>query len=215
MIKAVIFDMDGLIIDSEPLWRKSEMEVFHSMGYHFTEEMCIQTMGMRINEVVKYWHDQFIWSTPTIDQVIENIQNKLIENVMNHGKALEGVDVAIKCLKSKNILTAIASSSSFKIIAAVTEKLKLENKFDLIHSAENEIEGKPHPAVFLTTANKLGVKPEECLVLEDSNFGMQAGINAGMKVIVIPEKDTQPDWIKNAHYYYKSLSDINWKNHLS
>lgn len=215
MIKAVIFDMDGLIIDSEPLWRKSEMEVFHSMGYHFTEEMCIQTMGMRINEVVKFWHDQFNWSTPTIDQVIENIQNKLIENVLKYGKELEGVNTAIEYLKRNNILTAIASSSSFKIIAAVTQKLKLEDKFELIHSAENEIEGKPHPAVFLTTANKLGVKPEKCLVLEDSNFGMQAGINAGMKVIVIPEKDTQPEWMYNAHYNYASLSEINWENHIS
>ena len=134
--------MDGLIIDSEPLWRKSEMEVFHSMGYHFTEEMCIQTMGMRINEVVKYWHDQFEWQSPSIEEVIENIQDKLIENVMNYGKALEGVETAIEYLKNKNILTAIASSSSFKIIAAVTEKLKLEDKFDLIHSAENEIEGR-------------------------------------------------------------------------
>jgi len=215
MIKAVIFDMDGLIIDSEPLWRKSEMEVFHSMGYHFTEEMCIQTMGMRINEVVKYWHDQFEWQSPSIEEVIENIQDKLIENVMNYGKALEGVETAIEYLKNKNILTAIASSSSFKIIAAVTEKLKLEDKFDLIHSAENEIEGKPHPAVFLTTSNKLGVKPEECIVLEDSKFGMQAGLNAGMKVMVIPEKGTQPDWMESAHCNYTSLSMINWEDHIS
>ena len=215
MIKAVIFDMDGLIIDSEPLWRKSEMEVFHSMGYHFTEEMCIQTMGMRINEVVKYWHDQFGWKSHSIKEVIDNIQDKLIENVKNHGKALEGVDTAIEYLNKRNILTAIASSSSFKIIAAVTEKLKLKDKFNIIHSAENEIEGKPHPAVFLSTSDKLGVKPEECIVLEDSKFGMQAGLHAGMKVIVIPEKGTQPDWIKNANYHYSSLSEINWKDHIS
>ena len=69
--------------------------------------------------------------------------------------------------------------------------------------------------MFLTTANKLGVKPEECLVLEDSNFGMQAGINAGMQVIVVPEINTHPEWMNNAHYNYASLSEINWEDHIS
>jgi len=212
--KAVIFDMDGLIIDSEPLWRKSEMEVFKSIGYHFTEDMCIQTMGMRIDEVVQYWHNIFEWREPSIDEVVDKIQKKLIENVKLHGKALDGVDYSIKMLKDNGYQIALASSSSLKIIDVVLNKLSLHNSFDVVHSAQDEEFGKPHPAVFLTTANRLNIVPENCIVLEDSKAGMLAGLNANMKVIVIPEKLTKPDWISSAHTTLNSLNDLNL-NHLS
>ena len=215
MVKAVIFDMDGLIIDSEPLWRMAEMEVFKSIGYDFTEEMCIQTMGMRVDEVVKYWHDQLHWKEPTVNLVIDGIINKVIEKVKLHGTALPGVYQTIQLLKEKQCPIALASSSSSKIINTVLQQLSLHDSFDVVHSAENEEFGKPHPAVFLTAAEKLDVEPENSLVLEDSKAGMEAGLRAGMQVIVIPEINTQPDWIKKAHYHYRSLSDINWNIHLS
>ena len=208
-IKAVIFDMDGLIIDSEPLWRKAEMAVFKSMGYDFTEEMCIQTMGMRLDTVVKFWHEKLKWSNPSIEEVVQNIQNKLIENVNNFGEPLEEVIETIKLLKESNIPIAIASSSSFKIISAVTKKLAIESYFDIIHSAENEKQGKPNPAVFNSTAKMLVFNNENCLVLEDSKFGMLAAINAGMKVIVIPENGTKPTWAKEADRTLRSLKDFN------
>jgi len=214
MVKAVIFDMDGLIIDSEPLWRMAEMEVFKSIGYDFTEEMCIQTMGMRVDEVVKYWHDQLHWKEPTVNHVINEIINKVIEKVKLHGTALPGVYQTIQLLKEKECPIALASSSSLKIINTVLQQLSLHDSFDVVHSAETEEFGKPHPAVFLTAAEKLNVEPKNCLVLEDSKAGMEAGLRAEMQVIVVPEINTQPDWIKNAHHYYRSLSDINWKTHL-
>ncbi|MDG2370965.1 MAG: hexitol phosphatase HxpB [Flavobacteriales bacterium] len=210
-IKAVIFDMDGLIIDSEPLWRKSEMEVFQSMGYDFTEEICIQTMGMRLDTVVKFWYEKLKWSHPSIEDVVQNIQNKLIENVSEFGNPIEGVIETIHLLKESNIPIAIASSSSFKIINAVVEKLQLNKVFDVIHSAENEENGKPHPAVFNSTAKMLGFNNENCLVLEDSKFGMLAAINAGMKVIVVPENGKKPEWSKEADRTLSSLKDFNLK----
>ena len=78
-IEAVIFDMDGLIIDSEPLWRKAEIQVFKDIGFHFTEEMCIQTMGMRIDEVVHYWWKKLKWEKPSEKDVINSIQSKMID----------------------------------------------------------------------------------------------------------------------------------------
>jgi sugar-phosphatase len=135
---AVIFDMDGLIIDSEPLWRSAEISVFNTMGYQFTEAMCIQTMGMRIDSVVKFWHKKFKWQTPSIDSVVNNIQNKVIDLVNNQGNPLDGVITTIDLLKRNNIPIAIASSSSTKIINAVVDKLNIKDKFDVIHSAENE-----------------------------------------------------------------------------
>ena len=211
---AVIFDMDGLIIDSEPLWRKAEMDVFNAMGYHFTEEMCIETMGMRLDTVVQFWHNKFKWSSPSVEKVIDNIQNKLIENVINFGKPLAGVLETIQLLKQNNVPIAIASSSSSKIINTVVQKLKLANYFNVIHSAEYEKNGKPHPDVFNTAAKMLGVPNKNCLVLEDSKFGMMAAINAGMRVIVIPESGTLPNWSTKANVTLKSLKEFNLQ-HLS
>ena len=211
---AVIFDMDGLIIDSEPLWRAAEISVFKSMGYQFTDAMCMQTMGMRIDSVVKFWHKKYKWENPSIETVVNNIQNKVIDLVNKQGKPLDGVITTIDLLKRNNIPIAIASSSSSKIINAVVNKLKLKDKFDVIHSAENEKNGKPHPAVFNSTASMLKVANSNCIVLEDSKHGMQAAINAEMKVIVIPEKGTQPTWTNKADLQLKSLTDFNL-SHLS
>ena len=205
---AVIFDMDGLIIDSEPLWREAEISVFKSMGYEFTEQMCIQTMGMRIDSVVEFWHSKFNWEKPTVNTVVNNIQNKVIDLVTKHGKALDGVIETIDLLNKNNIPIAIASSSSSEIINAVVNKLNIKDKFSIIHSAENEKNGKPHPDVFLTTSKLLKIPTNRCIVLEDSNFGMQAAINAGMKVIVIPEKETNPKWSKKSNLTLRSLENF-------
>ena len=210
---AVIFDMDGLIIDSEPLWREAEMTVFKSIGFEFTEQMCIQTMGMRIDAVVNYWHQKLQWKKPTVNSVINSIENQVIELVNKHGKPLNGVIETIELLKKNNIPIAIASSSSTKIIEAVVHKLSIKDYFSVIHSAEKEKNGKPHPDVFLSAAEMLEVNKNRCIVLEDSNYGMQAAINAGMKVIVIPEKGTNPKWIKKANLKLNSLEKFTI-NHL-
>lgn len=210
---AVIFDMDGLIIDSEPLWREAEMTVFKSIGFEFTEQMCIQTMGMRIDAVVNYWHQKLQWKKPTVNSVINSIENQVIELVNKHGKPLNGVIETIELLKKNNIPIAIASSSSAKIIEAVVHKLSIKDYFSVIHSAEKEKNGKPHPDVFLSAAEMLEVNKNRCIVLEDSNYGMQAAINAGMKVIVIPEKGTNPKWSKKANLKLNSLEKFTI-NHL-
>ena len=200
--------MDGLIIDSEPLWRKAEISVFNSMGFEFSDEMCIQTMGMRIDAVIEHWHNKFKWENPSIGEVVNNIQNQVIELVRDYGKPLDGVKETVDELIINKIPIAIASSSSKKIINAVVEKLNLNDKFDVLHSAEDEHFGKPSPDVFLSTAKMLKMENNKCIVLEDSNFGMQAAINAGMKVIVVPEKGTLPNWTKKANLTLQSLENF-------
>ncbi|MDG2343224.1 MAG: hexitol phosphatase HxpB [Flavobacteriales bacterium] len=207
-IKAVIFDMDGLIIDSEPLWRKAEINAFKEIGFHFTDEMCASTMGMRIDQVVAYWWNKLQWTTPSQSDLIENIINKMVHQINTVGEAMPGLEFAIDLLKKNNIPTAIASSSSFLLIDTVVNKLKLKQYFDVIHSAENEQKGKPDPAVFLSTAKLLNVNPKNCLVLEDSKAGMEAGINAEMRTIVIPENGTNPEWSSKAYLKIDSLKDF-------
>lgn len=104
---------------------------------------------------------------------------------------------------------AIASSSSMKIIENVVQKLEIAKYFAVIHSAEFESYGKPHPQVFISTAQKLRVNPEECIVFEDSKYGMIAALAARMKVIVIPEKkDLNASWHTISTMKLKSLSDF-------
>ena len=207
-IEAVIFDMDGLIIDSEPLWRKAEIEAFKEIGFHFTEQMCIQTMGMRIDEVVNYWWNKLKWETPSESNVVNSIQSKMIDLIQKQGVLLPGVLDSLKLLKENNIPIALASSSAMILINAVIDTLKIKSYFNVIHSAENEPAGKPDPSVFLSAAKSLNTKPSKCLVLEDSKAGMEAGLNARMRTVVIPENEINPKWCTKAHKKLKSMKEF-------
>ncbi|NJL79042.1 MAG: hexitol phosphatase HxpB [Richelia sp. RM2_1_2] len=187
MIEAVIFDMDGLLIDSEPLWQQAEIAIFKQVEIILIPSMCVQTKGLRIDEVVEYWYKKYPWNNLSKLQVEEAIVNKLIELICTEGKALAGVEDAINYVKTKDVKIALASSSSSKIINAALEKLNIADNFEIIYSAESELLGKPHPGVYLTTAEKLGVSPQNCLALEDSLNGVLAAKAAQMKCIAIPE----------------------------
>ena len=130
----------------------------------------------------------------------------MIQLIKENGKLLPGIIESLNLLKANDVLIALASSSSMSLINATVDTLKVREFFNIIHSAENEIAGKPNPAVFLSTAKMLNVQPNKCLVLEDSKAGMNAGINANMRTIVIPEKNSNPKW---ANQSYKTLKSIN------
>jgi sugar-phosphatase len=207
-IEAVIFDMDGLIIDSEPLWRKAEIKAFKDIGFQFTEKMCIQTMGMRIDQVVHYWWKKLQWENPKESAIIESIQSKMIDLIQKKGVLLPGVLDSLKLLKENNIPIALASSSAMVLINTVIKTLEIETYFNIIHSAENEPAGKPDPSVFLSAGKSLNIKPSKCLVLEDSKAGMEAGLNATMRTIVIPEKGSNPKWCNRAHKKLNSMKEF-------
>jgi sugar-phosphatase len=180
--------MDGLLIDSEPLWQEAEMLIFKQVGITLTLELCLQTKGLRIDEVVNYWYQKFPWTNLTQLEVAELIVAKVIELIHLKGQPLAGVDRAISYVKQKQVKIALASSSASRIIQAALHKLDLTDMFTEIYSAESEIFGKPHPGVYLTTASKLNVSPQECLALEDSLNGVLAAKAAQMKCIAIPEQ---------------------------
>lgn len=187
MISAIIFDMDGLLIDSEPIWREAEKIIFSEVNITLTDEMCFTTVGLRIDEVVEHWYSKFPWENPTKEIIKNKIIDKVIELILEKGEILPGVMETIQYFHSKYFPLAIASASSQRIIDAVTEKLQIKKYFSIIHSAEFEEYGKPHPAVFISTAKKLNVHPTNCLVFEDSVNGVIAAKAARMKVIAVPE----------------------------
>ena len=187
MIKAVIFDLDGLLIDSEPLWQEAEILIFKRVNIILTPDLCLRTKGLRIDEVVDYWYQRYPWTNLSKQEVAELIVAKLIELIHLKGKPLPGVDEAIAFVRQQPVKIALASSSSLIIIQAALQKLNLSDTFVRVYSAQSEALGKPHPGVYLTTAKQLNVLPQHCLALEDSLNGVLAAKAAQMKCIAIPE----------------------------
>lgn len=186
-LKGVIFDMDGLLIDTEPIWRRSEIEVFGDLGLYLTEEQCMQLMGVRIAEIVDLWYDRHPWTGPTPAQVTETIVQRVIDHVKTEGEPQPGVRQALETVRSAQIPIAIASSSSEEMIAAVIDRLQIREYISVICSADHEPEGKPHPAVYLRAAQRLGIDPTYCLALEDSPNGVLSAKAAGMMCIAVPD----------------------------
>ncbi|MDB4196027.1 hexitol phosphatase HxpB [Flavobacteriales bacterium] len=190
MTKAIIFDMDGVIIDSEPLWKKAIIQIMNNYGYNFDIEMCNRTKGMRVDEVTLFWKEEL--NAPFDSKIVaEEIVEEVIRLISLDGKKMDGLEDLLKRAKSENIRIALASSSSLTIIETVLTRLNISSYFEVVQSAEKEQYGKPHPAVFITAANNLGVSPNNCIVIEDSLNGVIAGKAAKMKVVAIPEPDEQ------------------------
>lgn len=193
MVKAIIFDMDGVLIDSEPLWKEAEKKVFAEVGIPMTTEMCNLTMGYRTIEVAEYWYQRRPWKGKSQEEVSEALIDEVIDRIKATGLEMLSVKEALSFLKDNNFPIALASSSSLRIINVVLDKLEIRSYFDVVCSAEKEPYGKPHPAVFLTAAEKLGVHPSYCLVIEDSVNGVIAAKAARMKVIAIPDASLADD----------------------
>ena len=191
--EAVIFDMDGVLIDSEPLWKIAMEEVFHSLGSKLTKADFQKTVGLRIDEVVHFWNHHENWGVENEQDVEEAIILKMISLISQNAQPLEGVIETLAFLKRKGIKIGLGTSSSSRLIHVVLTELNIAHYFDFTHSAETENFGKPHPAVYLTVAEQLKAKPNKCLVIEDSFNGVIAGLAAKMKVVCIPEKTHFPN----------------------
>jgi len=188
-IKAVIFDMDGVLIDSEPLWRRAMIKGFGENGIVITEAQCRQTTGQRLNEVVQLWvHKQQMPAEMTA-KIEQDIVRDLIELIDQEGKSMSGANKAIETCENCNLKIGLATSSSVLILEAVLNKLQISHHFDAVLSAQNLKHAKPHPEVFINCAELLGVKPQECLVIEDSVNGIVAAKAAQMQVIAVPDEE--------------------------
>ena len=185
-MRAVIFDMDGVLVDSEPLWRLAERQVFAEVGLELTDADCERTMGMRSDEVIEHWYRLTPWEGATCAEVETRLEDRMRELIAERATATPGVEASIAMARTEGLALGLATSSAPPLIEAVLGKLGLGDAFAIAHSAINEDLGKPHPAVFLTTARLLGVGPAECVAIEDSVAGVRSAKAAGMRVIAVP-----------------------------
>lgn len=185
--KAAIFDMDGVLIDSEPLWQEAGIETLSRYGISLTREQYHTSTGLRTEEWVAHWFRQYNIASIHAPEAIETIIQKAIEKIDGYGKVMPGVYELLTYFRTNNIRTGLATSSPMALVEVVVDKLQIREYFAALTSAEKLPLGKPHPQVFLNCAAELGVQPEDCIVFEDSFNGMIAAKAAKMKCVVIPE----------------------------
>ena len=208
-MNAVIFDMDGVIVDSEPFWQKAEKEVFTFLGVEMTDELCRITKRMTTNEVTRFWFERNPWENKGFEEVENMVIDRVIELIELENCIIPGVVDTIKELKSRGLKLGLATNSPYRIIPKVLNKMNLTNDFAIISSAEFEKNGKPEPDVYLSTLHKLKEKADNCIVIEDSNSGIIAAKKAGIKVIAYTNKDKNLI-TENTDYEIPSFENIDY-----
>ncbi len=193
MLNTVIFDMDGLLIDSEPLWGLAMKEVFATVGVEISPELALQTTGLRTAEVVSYWHNYFQWEAKSAEVVADEIVETVTDKIIANGKGMDGLHYILNFFEERDFKIGLASSSPMRLIQSVLEHLDIRQHFAVVSSAEFEPYGKPHPAVYLSCARELNSNPLHCLAFEDSVNGMVAAKAARMKVVAVPEPHNHQD----------------------
>jgi sugar-phosphatase len=188
MINTIIFDMDGLLLDTEPLWGKSMLQVAEKHKIPITAQRFKETTGLRIYEVTDHWAIHYPWEGRSSKEVAEEILDEIIASSKSHATVMRGVEQTLQLLRKHKFKIGLASSSPARMIHELVDHFGITHYFDVITSADVVDLGKPHPAVFLHCAAELGSRPNQCVVLEDSVNGMIAGKAARMKVIAIPEE---------------------------
>ncbi len=184
--KAVIFDMDGLLIDSEPLWQEAGRETLASYGHTLSVAQYHSSTGLRTEEWIEHWFHFFGISMELAPGAVNTIIAKAIEKIDQRGKLLPGAAETIQLFREQDYRIGLATSSPMELVEVVLPKLNTGNAFDAISSAGLLPFGKPHPLVYLNCAAELNTSPLQCIALEDSFNGLIAAKAARMKCIVVP-----------------------------
>lgn len=194
---AVIFDMDGVIADTEPLYVEVYRKIYKSLGLAFTHSEYNKLVGMSANGIWGYLKKRH--SIETIERDFVKMEAKLKYQILKDSpiSSIKGVIEVIKALRERRVSVAIASGSNTKNILLVLEKLKLKNSFEIVIGGEKVKRGKPDPEIFLRVVHMLGKRSDRCLVVEDSVNGIKAAQAAGMRcVLYVAAHHSVPTGIK-------------------
>ena len=193
---AVIFDIDGLLINSEPLWNKAATEIFRQYGVILTQQQYAITTGLRSKEFVAFWLHQFNVPVSQNEIVEKRIIELALELIDKEVTLMPGVEHVFEFFLLQNFKMGLASSSPIELIEWVKDKLGIRSFIHASCSAQNLPYAKPHPQVYLDCAAAMHVSPLACICFEDSVYGMTAAKAARMTCVVVPsaEHNKLPHW---------------------
>lgn len=191
MIRWVIFDMDWLLIDSEPFWKESEKKVFAQVWIHLSHEMMNQTVWLKVIEVVEFWFSRFPWDESVFSKsnIARDIVDSMVYFLETEWKWKHGYQNVLDLVAWSGYKIWLNSASDYRLIETVLQRLGVREYFNIIHSGQDEPYWKPHPGGYLSAAKKLELHPTECLVFEDSLNGILSAKAARMKCIAVPEHE--------------------------
>jgi sugar-phosphatase len=195
-LNTVIFDIDGLLIDSEPLWGEAADEVFKSYGLSLTEDQYKTTTGLKTKEFIQWWFGYFQIDKKEFAIAEKRIIELVLEKIYTKGTIMPGVAYIFDFFHKRDFKIGLASSSPQELIDLAIEMTGIYRYVQATSSAEHLPFGKPHPQVYLNCAEKLQARPTECLCFEDSFNGLIAAKAARMKCVMVP--------------HYSQLKDERW-----
>lgn len=209
-IEAVLFDLDGTLVDSMWLWKTIDIEYLKKFDLEFPDDFQDEIEGMSFTETAQYFKDRF--SLPVDIETIKNEWNQMASEYYIHRVPLkENARNFLDYLMTNNYKAGIGTSNSKELVGMIVDKFGLHEHFGSIRTSCEVNKGKPSPDIYLKVAEDLGVKPENCLVFEDVPAGIMAAKNAGMKVCAVYDdfsKEIMEEIKAMADYYIDSYMDI-------
>jgi HAD superfamily hydrolase (TIGR01509 family) len=206
-IRGVIFDMDGLMVDSEPVQLRAVNDALRPLGISVSEADFMDMVGRRAIDNFRELKRRYGFGESP-GQVEERKDRAYLKRVRGELKPMPGLFRVIEMCEAKGLLLALASSSPLKDIRGTLEILGLENRFSFIVSGDDVKRGKPDPEIFLKAAERCGQPPSSLLVLEDSGHGVNAASAAGMYVIAVPNRFTTGQDFSRADRVLSSLTEF-------
>lgn len=209
MKKAVIFDMDGLMIDSERVTYNEYVKKLAQLGHHdFTEELYRNCLGKNKQGICQVFIDHYGQDFP-MDEVWDDVHVWIDESLRQYVPKKKGLVELLEYLKANNYKTIVATSSGRARVDEILKNADLTKYFDDTICGDEVTHGKPHPEIFLTACQKLDVKPEEALVLEDSEAGILAAYDGRIDVICVPDmKYPEPQFVEKVIKIVDSLDEV-------
>lgn len=197
-IQGIIFDFDGTLIDSEPLWEEAKINLFASLGVDLSLEECRKTTGLPSYEAINYFYERIEKPGKEIALLNQELNQNVKFLMEGKGVLKEGVVELLDFCKSKDLPLGVASASSMALIKTIVDKFELKKYFNLIYSGDFERFGKPHPGVYISACKKLKIDPVYSLAFEDSFVGLLAAKSARMKSVAFLDQgqinDTKYDF---------------------
>jgi len=206
-LKAIIFDMDGVIIDSEPVHIKLEGELLEELGGRFNAEKHNNLVGTTDHSMWSMFKDKFNLE-PTVEEIVDIKRSRFIDNI-NQVPLVKNFDNLINSLYKAGYPMALASSNNRGAVNAIIEEFKLDKYIEISITGDEVNKGKPNPEIFLTAAEKLNVKPSECLVFEDAYNGVQAAKAANMKCIGLKNPNSGNQDLSDADLVIEDYNELN------